>query len=170
MGRIGTMGSRRLCAIVVGLGMLGGCTSDPNQAGFLSGLHNIATGTYDEQAAELQTQAAAAEERRTELRAEAQRLDAEIARLQPEQQRLQQALASLNRQLATQSQRLSQAQVGEAAQQSDLDRLRAREAALGDRQIALGSGGGATRQEIEALERDNARLQEDIDAFFAALQ
>ena len=159
----------RLCPIVIGLGMLAGCSSDPNQAGFLGGLHNIATGTYDEQAAELETQAAAAEERRAELRAEAQRLDAEIARLQPEQQQLQQALASLNRQLATQSQRLSQARVEEAAQQSELERLRAREAALSDRQIALGSG-GATQQEIEALERDNVRLQEDIDAFFAALQ
>lgn len=164
------MMSLRLRAIVIGLGMLAGCSSDPNQAGFLGGLHNIATGTYDEQAAELDSQAAAAEERRTELRAEAQRFDAEIARLQPEQQRLQQALASLNRQLATQSQRLSQARVEEAAQQSELERLRAREAALGDRQISLGSGGGATQQEIEALERDNVRLQEDIDAIFAALQ
>lgn len=159
----------RLCAIVVGLCVLAGCTSDPNQAGFLSGLHNIATGTYDEQAAELESQAAAAEQRRAELRAEAQRLDAEIAQLQPEQQRLQQALASLNRQLATQSQRLSQARVEEAAQQSELERLRAREADLGERQIALGSG-GATQQDIEALERDNAQLQQDIDAFFAALQ
>jgi chromosome segregation ATPase len=164
------MGSLRLCPVVIGLCVLAGCTSDPNQAGFLSGLHNIATGTYDEQAAELESQAAAAEQRRAELRAEAERLDAEIARLQPEQQRLQQALASLDRQLATQSQRLSQAQVEEAAQQGELDRLRAREAELSERQIALGSGGSATQSEIEALERDNARLQEDIDAFFAALQ
>jgi chromosome segregation ATPase len=164
------MMSLRLRAIGFGLCMLAGCSSDPNQAGFLGGLHNIATDTYDDQAAELEAQATAAEQRRTELRAGAQRLDAEIARLQPEQQQLQQALASLNRQLATQSQRLSQAQVEEAAQQSEIDRLRAREAELGDRQIALGSGGGATRQEIEALERDNARLQEDIDAFFTALQ
>jgi chromosome segregation ATPase len=160
----------RPCAIVAGLCVLAGCTSDPNQAGFFSGLHNIATGTYDQQAAELESEAAAAEQRRAELRAEAQRLEAEIARLRPEQQQLQQALASLNRQLATQSQRLSQARDLEAAQQSELERLRAREAELGERQIAAGSGGSATQQEIEALERDNAQLQQDIDAFFAALQ
>ena len=163
------MSGRRLCVMAIGLCALAGCTSDPNQAGFLGGLHNIATGTYDDQAAELEAQAAAAEQRRNELRAEAERLDAEIAQLQPEQQRLQQALASLNRQLATQSQRLSQAQVEEAAQQSELDRLRAREAELSERQLAAGSG-GASQQEIEALERDNGRLQADIDAFFAALQ
>ena len=66
---------------------LAGCTSDPNQAGFLSGVYNIASGTYDQQAAELKAEAAAAAARRAELRAEAQRLDAEIAQLQPEQPR-----------------------------------------------------------------------------------
>jgi hypothetical protein len=77
---------------------LGACTSDPNQAGFLSGVYNIASGTYDQQAAEL-------------------------------------------------------------------------EAELSRRQIELGSGSGsATQREIEAIERDNARLQEDIGAFFAALR
>jgi chromosome segregation ATPase len=150
---------------------LAGCSSDPNQAGFLSGVYNMASGTYDQQAAELEAEATAAEQRRTELRGEAQRLDAEIAQLQPEQQRLQQALASLNRQLATQSQRLSQARAEEAAQQSELERLRAREAELSQRQIALGnSPDSATRGDIEALERDNGQLQEDIDAFFAAVQ
>jgi chromosome segregation ATPase len=161
--------SPRLCPIVVCLGLLAGCTSDPNQAGFLSGLHNIATGTYDEQAAELETQAAEAEKRRGELRAEAQRLDAQIAQLQPEQQRLQQALASLNRQLATQSQRLSRARAQEAAQQAELEQLHAREAALSRRQLAAGNS-SASQREIEAFERDNAQLQQDIDAFFATLQ
>lgn len=157
--------------LLAALGALAACTTDPNQAGFLSGLSNIATGTYDQQAADLQQEAAAAEQRRAELRAEATRLDAEVASLQPEQQRLQQALASLNRQLATQSQRLSQAQAEEAAQQDELERLRAREAELSQRQIALGeSGDSATRAQIEALERDNAQLQQDIDAFFATLQ
>lgn len=150
---------------------LAGCTSDPNQAGFLSGVYNIASGTYDQQSAELKAEAAAAEQRRTELRAEAQRLDAEIAQLQPEQQRLQQALASLNRQLATQSQRLSQARAQEAEQRGELEQLRAREAELSERQIALGNNpDSATRRDVEALERDNAQLQEDIDEFFAALQ
>jgi hypothetical protein len=45
-----------------------------------------------------------------------------------------------------------------------------RETELSERQIALGSGGSATVQDIKALERDNARLQEDIDAFCAALR
>jgi len=164
------MVTSRLCLIIAAGGLLAACTTDPNQAGFFSGLHNIATGTYEQQAAELESQAAAAEKRRAELRAEAQRLETQVAALQPEQQRLQQALASLDRQLATQSQRLSRAQAAEAEQQAELERLRAREADLSQRQIAAGSSGGATQSEIEALERDNAQLQKDVDAFFAALQ
>ena len=159
-------------SLVIGLALTGCQASrDPSQAGVFGGLyHGVMTDSYAEDTAALERKAVAAEQRRDRLQAEAGRRERELASLQGERRALQERVARLNRELADKSAALDRARVDQASQRAELAELRRREAALTDRQLTASDADTADLEaQIRRLERDNARLAGDIDAFLSAL-
>jgi chromosome segregation ATPase len=162
----------RLAVVVLatgGLAACANCTRDPSQAGLGCGVVNLASGVYADDEAALRAELAAAEERATMLRLEADRLAAQQASLDGERRQLAARMERLNGELATSIQELDRLSGAQSVDRQRLAELRAREAALSERQLGVSRAGDVTPAELQALEAQNARLREEIEALLGAL-
>ncbi len=143
---------------------------DPAQAGFFSGLGNIASGTYRQRADAQQAQLQALGRQNLAMRQSAVEEKAEQARLSDERARLQRRNASLRAELATMRRELDAARASGQADQARLRGLSAQLATLEQASAQLTESHAESdrlAQQITEAEARRARLRALMDQALA---
>lgn len=119
-----------------------GCaiTDDPNEGGFISGVHSLATGAYGKRIERNRIDLDELDKQRTQLREQAGEMESQKVQTDIELQAAQNQLNSLHTQLAELQTRLEQAKVGQRVEEKEYKRL---------------------RSEIDRLDRDATILKKD---------
>jgi chromosome segregation ATPase len=150
-----------LAVLAISLGACADCTQDPSQAGFFCGIKNIAEGTYEHRQAELKSEAEQTEAEVQQRSGQMRSLQRQEASSAAEKKQLQAKLASVQADLDKQKRLLAEAKLHRQADRSKLAELETRLKALQEKRNQLGQS--ATASQVEALKRENQRLQDNIN-------
>ena len=157
-----------LAALLLATGCTG--TQDPSQAGFLDGVGNLASGTYDQRIEQREVARASAEVEASRLEARAAQLDAERRALAAEEAAARDRLARMNSNLAQEQARLNELQARQGADQQRLAELQARVREMESRRTTLSADPDPSLQaEVTRLEQEVVLLRRDIDTIIAEL-
>ena len=162
----------RLGAVATVAVLAAGCaqTSDPAEAGFFSGVSNLATGTYDQRVADREAARARAQTEADRLAARAAELDAERQALAREEAAALQRLQNVNADIAAQQARLTELSGRRDVDTQRLDDLQSRAADLQRRRDTLAASPPTSDPaEIERLEREIDDLRQVIDSIIATV-
>lgn len=152
--------------------VVSGCTGtqDPSQAGFLDGVANLASGTYDSRIEEREQARAAAEVEASRLEARAAELEAERRALAAQEAAARDRLQRVNSSIAQQQAQLRSLEANQEVDRRRLADLQARaRAAEARRQSLTADPDPGLQAEVDQLEQEVASLRRDIDAIINEL-
>jgi|GEM_PF-1816102 len=155
-----------LAAAALAAASLGACTGaqDPSQAGFLDGVGNLASGTYDRRIQEREVAAANANAQADALARRAAELEAERQMLAAEEAAAASRLQRVNAQVYAEQQRLATLRSAQNVDQIQLSQLEDQIARLQQELRQAQSGEGPRDEaEIARLEREIQELRSLID-------
>ena len=166
--------SVKIAALIAAAVGLGACqtTEDPSQAGFFSGVGNLASGTYDQRISDREAAVARTEAQADLLARRAGELESERQSLEAQEFQARQRLASVNSDIATQQARLTSLRQQQAVDQSQLSQLQERIDALQRRRNELAANpeqSASSAEEIAQLEREITELRQVIDSIIATV-
>ncbi len=161
--------------LLAAAGLLAACQPNPNpaQAGFFSGLANVATGTYGQRAAAQQAELQALGQQNLALRQSSAEEKAEQARLGSERASLLRRNSALQAELATMRRDLQAARAIGKADQAKLRGLSAQLATLEQASAQLAESHAESdrlAQQIAEAEARRARLRALMDQALSAQQ
>ena len=158
-----------LCGVLAAAGCAR--TEDPAQAGFLSGVANLADGTYNQRVSEREAARDRAQNQANQLAARAAELDGERRQLALQEANAYQRLENLNGQLALERARLAQLDQQTNVDQSRLGSLQNRADSLEAQRIQLTNAPAnqVDAAEVEALQQEIDALRSVIDSMISDL-
>ncbi len=161
-----------VAAAILGAVTLSACTGtqDPAQAGFLDGVGNLTSGTYDRRIQEREVAAATANAQADALARRAAELEGERQMLAAEEASARARLQRVNAEVYAQQQRVSQLRSAQNIDQIQLSRIEARINELQRQlQAAQSSGEPGSDAEIVRLEQEIRDLRQLIDGMVATV-
>ncbi len=140
-------------------------TQDPSQAGFLDGVGNLASGTYDQRIEEREQNLTETQATSAALQSELAQSEQEFAALSEEEAQLAARLGSVERQNQISRQRLAELEQRRDVDQQVLASLQSRadEVAVARDRMATSRIDPAMAAEVAQLEREQAEIDQAID-------
>ncbi|MCA8907318.1 MAG: hypothetical protein KDA49_17325 [Rhodospirillaceae bacterium] len=168
--------NKRSGVMVAGLCLVlaaGGCArnQDPSQAGFFSGVANLADGTYDQRVADREATRDRTVAQADQLAARAAELDQERRQLAVEEANALQRLQNLNGQIALEQARLAQLGQQQNVDRNQLSMLQTRASNLEQQRLQLQSAPPTqvNNQELDELQQEVDALRSVIDSMIEGL-